>query len=565
MFMLGWSQHYYYYMNKSKKRFQQIKIFICAIFLMFVSNMIIAQVNTQWVAIYDRLGRFDDRSYSMTYDGPGNIYISGYSQDSNGFFDCSVIKYNSAGVRQWVQHYTGPVPGHDYLSDITTDNNGNVYVTGYSWVDNTARYDCLTLKYNSNGVLQWFARYNGPNLNDEGKSIAVDNNGNVYVTGKSDTISLNSGSFITIKYNSSGIHQWVKRYSGVEGSNNSSVSIALDNAANVYITGYFSFSSNNPDYLTIKYNSSGVEQWAVRYNGTGDSFDLPKCLVLDSAGNIYVTGESSSVNSSDCLTLKYNSGGALLWEARYNGIASNNDGGNSVAVDNSGNVYVAGRTIVSGLEDMLILKYSAGGVQQWVNTYNGTGNGFDEANSVVTDNSGNAYIVGYTKTDNSQNDIVTLKYNSTGSLQWTKNYNGASNGNDYGTGILVDASNDVVITGYIAGTIGATSDIVTIKYSQPVGIATISSEIPEKFSLFQNYPNPFNPSTNIKFDIPNDAKVKITVYDMLGREIYVLVNKELKSGSYSIRFDASALPSGVYFYTLSAGSYSETKKMLLIK
>ncbi|MBL8015719.1 MAG: T9SS type A sorting domain-containing protein [Ignavibacteria bacterium] len=98
----------------------------------------------------------------------------------------------------------------------------------------------------------------------------------------------------------------------------------------------------------------------------------------------------------------------------------------------------------------------------------------------------------------------------------------------------------------------------------PVGVQN-NSEYPKAFFLSQNYPNPFNPSTNIKFDIPNDAEIKITVYDMLGSEVKVLVNEFNHAGSYEVDFDASALPSGVYFYTLTAGSYSETKKMLLIK
>jgi hypothetical protein len=95
-------------------------------------------------------------------------------------------------------------------------------------------------------------------------------------------------------------------------------------------------------------------------------------------------------------------------------------------------------------------------------------------------------------------------------------------------------------------------------------------EFPKNFSLFQNYPNPFNPSTKIKFDLKENGRlkmedVKLTIYDILGREVQTLVNEQLQPGTYEVTFDESNLPSGIYFYQLKAGDYIETRKMLLIK
>ena len=98
-----------------------------------------------------------------------------------------------------------------------------------------------------------------------------------------------------------------------------------------------------------------------------------------------------------------------------------------------------------------------------------------------------------------------------------------------------------------------------------VGIQPVSNVIPEKYSLYQNYPNPFNPSTLIKFDIPKNALVKLKVYDILGREVTKLVNTDLLAGSYESSFNGSNFASGVYFYTLEAGDFKQTKKMLLVK
>lgn len=98
-----------------------------------------------------------------------------------------------------------------------------------------------------------------------------------------------------------------------------------------------------------------------------------------------------------------------------------------------------------------------------------------------------------------------------------------------------------------------------------VGINQIGSEVPQQFSLLQNYPNPFNPTTNIEFQIPNSGYVKLVVYNMLGKEVQKLVNQELVAGTYEVDFDGSNLPSGVYYYRLEVDSYTETKKMLIVK
>ena len=99
----------------------------------------------------------------------------------------------------------------------------------------------------------------------------------------------------------------------------------------------------------------------------------------------------------------------------------------------------------------------------------------------------------------------------------------------------------------------------------PVEVKNESNEIPTKFSLYQNYPNPFNPSTTIEFYIPERTNVKLVIYDILGREIETLIDKELEPGKYKINFTATNLPSGVYFYTLRTPKFTKTNKMLLIK
>lgn len=99
----------------------------------------------------------------------------------------------------------------------------------------------------------------------------------------------------------------------------------------------------------------------------------------------------------------------------------------------------------------------------------------------------------------------------------------------------------------------------------PIGIQNISSETPTEYTLSQNYPNPFNPVTNIEFSIPKSSFIKLTIYDISGRELDVLVNQNMNAGKYKADWDASKYSSGVYFYRITAGNYTEVKKMMLVK
>jgi hypothetical protein len=114
---------------------------------------------------------------------------------------------------------------------------------------------------------------------------------------------------------------------------------------------------------------------------------------------------------------------------------------------------------------------------------------------------------------------------------------------------------------------GFSSVLLHFSLHPPIGIKKLSNEVPEKFELFQNYPNPFNPSTKIKFDIPvkSVGQTFLSVYDILGREVATLVNEKLNPGTYEVEWNASNYPSGVYFYKLETGNFTETKRMMLIK
>jgi plastocyanin len=99
----------------------------------------------------------------------------------------------------------------------------------------------------------------------------------------------------------------------------------------------------------------------------------------------------------------------------------------------------------------------------------------------------------------------------------------------------------------------------------PSAVEPIGSSVPGAYNLGQNFPNPFNPTTNIRFDLPKNSQVRLIVYDLLGQQQAVLVNGELSAGSYNVDWNASAYPSGIYFYSLSTDDYKAVRKMILAK
>ena len=135
----------------------------------------------------------------------------------------------------------------------------------------------------------------------------------------------------------------------------------------------------------------------------------------------------------------------------------------------------------------------------------------------------------------------------------------------YEIGTNIDVGDGADVCADLITVNGSSSGVGTFCNSAAVDVDELGNEIPAEFSLNQNYPNPFNPTTTIKYEIPKNSFVKIIVYDLLGREINILLNEEKNSGIYEINFDAKDLSSGIYFYSIKAKEFYQSKKMILLK
>ena len=318
----------------------------------------------QWVSRYNGPGNDSDYAFAIATDNIGNVYVTGVSVGSGSLTDYATVKYDSLGVQQWVSRYNGPGNWKDCANDIAVDSAGNIYVTGGSYAS-TWEEDYATVKYDSAGVEQWVARYHFY-LGDEAIAVIVDDACNVYVTGSSS----GQGTYwdyATVKYDSAGAEQWVARYNGSGNWYDRAADIVIDEDGSIYVTGYTDNSSTSRDYGTVKYDSAGVEQWVTCYNGPGNNLDWANAIAVDSVGNVYVTGRSDGGGSDyDYATVKYNSSGVEQWVARYNGPGDDDDEAYAIVLDNSGNIYITGESygLVGTSLDYATIKYSPTGILQ---------------------------------------------------------------------------------------------------------------------------------------------------------------------------------------------------------
>jgi uncharacterized delta-60 repeat protein len=255
---------------------------------------------------------------------------------------------------------------------------------------------------------------------------------------------------------------WARRFNGPSRLSDYPEAMVVDAAGNVYVTGEtYSHEFDRSDIVTLKYSASGRRLWTATYH-QGALECYPLAIALTQEGQIYVTGG----RGDDCLTLKYSNDGEQLWARRYRPSHGGWSEGDAVAVDREGNAYVAASAWQesSGTSDISIVKYSPEGALLWECSYD-TPAGFEggSPNGIVVDAANNTYVVGVLYRSTPTNDMVTLRCDADGRLRWVKRYDGPAAGLDAGVGIVLDSSGNVVVAGFSEG-IGTETDYVVIKY-----------------------------------------------------------------------------------------------------
>lgn len=423
--------------------------------LLFSFQLSYSQIEPEWVIRY--IGEHgQDIANDIAVDNSGNIFITGYVETSSQGTDFITIKYNSAGVQQWVRTYNGPANLSDVSNAILVDLSGNVYITGYSRGIGS-NDDYATIKYNSDGVLQWVKRYNGTgNGTDETLAIAADPSGNVLVTGRSRGAGSDSD-FLTIKYSPDGDTIWTRRYNGIGNSSDQANAIAVDGLGNVFVTGASWIDTTaHSDIITLKYSNDGSLLWMKRYNGPISRSDYGADITVDQSGNIYVTGGSqeTTTGTSAYATIKYDTDGTELWVRRW---INTSGPATAVALDSLSNIYVTGMWGST-------LKYDSEGVLLWDATFGAVHNW-----SIGVDPAGNVFVTGNNASNINLQNMITIKYDQDGQQEWIHDYNGPGNGWDAANKLAVDHLGNVYVTGFSTGN-GTSLDITTLKFSKSLSI-----------------------------------------------------------------------------------------------
>lgn len=526
---------------------------IILLFIFFLPLGLLSQPVFTWEASYTSPGNENDSYRKMQIDNSGNIYAVGIHDNFDP--DILISKYNNTGSLIWTRIFNDSLNRDDRGYDIALDGSGNVYVVGTADLSSPTFNDVVLLKYDSAGTLLWKRFYNSnATYNDLPRKILIDSSDNIYILNQGQNVFLRA-SFEIIKYSSDGELIWNRKFfNGISSRDYYPVIMTLDNSGNIAAVGSGLRDSVGIQYyfiFTVKYDSSGTLLWNKTISELNGHCN-PADIITDNSGNIYITGSGVPNVSSQMLTLKYSPSGVEEWKKYY---PSSSGEGYKIFIDNSGNSISVGRSFTGNL----IINYDQTGNQVWA-----AGDSifpFQSTSAVLTP--GGGIIIGG-KTIQGGNPYTFLaKFSSEGSRLWHL----FDNPTPLFSIDLFDLKYhiaDVVYCG-MRGTSSQGNNAIIRSFNKLVNITNNNSSIPDRYSLHQNYPNPFNPSTKINFDIPNSGFASLKVYNSLGREVTQLVNSELKAGSYSLEFDGMELSSGVYFYRLQTGGFTDTKKMLLIK
>ena len=540
-------------------------------FIAVICFLMTANLNAQtldWVKTFGGIG--DDFCESMVIDAVGNVYTVGGFQNTVdfdpgidsmmlsalGWRNIFIQKLDKNGNFLWAKSIGGK--GNDFGGGIALDAASNVYITG--GFDDTVDFDpgmgvtkltavgkkdIFIQKLDANGNFLWAKSFGGRDY-DRGTSIAVDADGNVYTTGYFiDTVDFDPGpdsmkisavglwdSFIQ-KLDANGNLLWAKSI----GGNNESYSflLAIDAKGNVYTSGNFTDSikfdpgtgvknlsaKGDEDVFILKYNDKGNLLWAKSFGGKSN--DYSQSIAFDDKGNVYTIGSFSeavdfnlgndtvrisAVGASDIYIQKMDADGNFIWAKSFGGMTS--DGGNSIAIDNKGNIF------------------TTGSFRESVD--------FDPGIGMA-----NLSAIG-------ESDIFIQKLDENGNFLWAKSFGG--NLSDVGSSIFIDTVGDVFTTGSLRGTVdfdpgtdvkNLTSvggeDIFVHKMKQTAtGVADMGNGI--DISL---YPNPSNGFIHIAL---NEAvgEAAITITDLQGK----IIHSEQMSAATKSSMDIQA-PNGVYF------------------
>jgi hypothetical protein len=303
----------------------------------------------------------------------------------------------------------------------------------------------------------------------------------------------------------------------------------------------------------VKTDADGDSLWSRLYGGANSGFE---CVQETSDQNLVLTG---TVSEDQLWVMLVDQSGDSIWSRAYTGGSVGR--GESVRQTDDGGFVLGGWIYRGGYSwDIWMVKTDGTGDSTWSRTY-GTENGRERCHEVIITGDGGYLLVGDTTPDTVWAfDGLVVRTNASGDSLWSIRFAGA--GDEVFTTGLQTADGGFLCGGYTAEGVHF-SNALLVKLSPEL----IAAERPvvQSLGLLSNYPNPFNTTTHLEFTLPSTQRVALRLYDVLGREVAVLMNEIQTAGQHRVTFDASGLPSGVYLCRLEAGEMMQTRKMALIR
>ena len=525
----------------------------------FSTSRFSAEGDSLWQCLYGNSieGLSQLEAFDMCIDESGNIYSAGIEHDSSDQGIYYVMKYNSTGNQEWLVQTSVTLAGDEPWIKLSLGLDGHIYTIKTVYDDMS-----VLTKMSTDGEILWDSPI------EEGcfhpTDIKVDAGGYIYLTSIENCVTID---LITAKHNPDGSENWrvIHSYGLEDNSPHGNAFLTVDSSGNIYVVSESSYSVYT---LLLKYGPDGSQLFeAAPIGPDGSQLTFPCFIEIDSHGDVIVISQAHADGPLQTnIISKFTSDGSLIWEYT---IDFQFWDVTDAAMDNMGNIYVTG----SGDQQTATAKIDSSGNLLWHN-YSVLWGGLEDDSAgpafMALDSFGDVYVV--SGGSGGMSFIKAIKYSTTGNLVWNKIYStyGAINA----TNIEVSALGAVVITGneyFMANAPYDWSVSHTVSYSQadPLGFAIIR-EYPESVKLHNNFPNPFNPSTTISYELPEQSRVNLTVFDIRGKEVMTLEQSDKPPGNYEVQWNGlgqagKQVSTGVYFCRLNAGTYNQTIKMVYLK
>ncbi|MCB0580728.1 MAG: SBBP repeat-containing protein [Phaeodactylibacter sp.] len=539
---------------------------------------------------------------------------------------------NGGPALAWATYYGG-LDG-DFGRAIAADSMGNVYLAGDTESEdimNTGGHqntygggdrDVFLVKSDASGARLWSTYYGGTGW-DYGYSLAIDQEGNLYLAGTTNSSgNIASGGHqnthggsndaFLVKFDAAGVRQWATYYGG--SGSDSGTGVAVDKQGNVYLAGHTQSTAGiasgghqnthggTNDAFLAKFNASGTRLWATYYGGFG--FEENSSVATDGEGNVFLSGRAEGFGNIasgghqnnfgggtfDAFLAKFNAAGVRQWATFYGG--SRDDLGFSVATDGSGNVYLAGITgsenniaaaghqmSYGGVGDAFLAKFNAAGARQWGTYYGGTSG--EQSGQVAVDAEGNVYLAGTTvSTDNiafggfqdalrGSTDLFLARFDSAGARQWGTYYGAVPD--DQALAVAAGPSGDIYVSGYtesfsnfatggFQNTYGGGAwDAFLVKVEG--GAISGSPALTPLAPQINTYPNPVKDVLQVVVANPSLSACTLQLHSVEGR---LLREQEIPApgSEWTAELGMQGLSAGIYVLTVRSAAGSAGRKVI---